>query len=76
MTITRGKVHKYLGMTIYYSSSGKLIFSMIGYIGKMLDDIPEGVKGESSHLLHTTFLTLQKMQPNYPNPTQISSTIL
>ena len=40
MTITRGKVHIYLGITIYYSSSGKLILLMINYIGKMLDNIP------------------------------------
>ena len=48
MTITRGKVHKYLGVTIYYSSPGKLIFSMINYNGKMLDNIPEYMKGESA----------------------------
>ena len=48
MTITRGKVHKYLGMTIDYSSPGKVILSMIDYIGKMLDDIPDVMKGESS----------------------------
>ena len=36
MTITQGKVHKYLGMTIDYSSTGKIIFSMINYIGKFL----------------------------------------
>ena len=29
MTIIQGKVHKYLGMTIDYSSRGKVIFSMI-----------------------------------------------
>ena len=46
MTITRGKVHKYLGMNIDYSSPGKLIFSMINYIGKMIDDIPKYMKGE------------------------------
>ena len=34
MTITRGKVHKYLGMTICYSSPSKVIFFMIEYIGK------------------------------------------
>ena len=45
ITITQGKVHKYLGMTIDYSSPGKVIFSMINYIGKILDDIPEDVKG-------------------------------
>ena len=76
MTIMRGKVHKYLRMTIDYSSPCKVILSMIDYIGKMLDNIPEDMKGESAHLLHTTFLTLLKMQPNYPKPTQISSTTL
>ena len=35
-------------MTIDYSSPVKLIFSMINYIGKMLDDIPEDMKGESA----------------------------
>ena len=48
MPITRGKVHKYLGMTIDYSSPCKVIFSMMDYIGKMLDDIPEDMKGESA----------------------------
>ena len=47
MTITRGKVHKYLGMTIDCSSLGKVIFLMINYIGKNLDYIPEYMKGES-----------------------------
>ena len=35
-------------MTIDYSSPGNLIFSMIDYIGKMLDNNPEDMKGESS----------------------------
>ena len=48
MTITRGKVHKYLGMTIDYSSPSKVIFSMISYIEKMLDDVPKDMKGESA----------------------------
>ena len=48
MTITRGKVHKYRGMTIYYSSPGKSILLMIKYIGKMLDNIPEDTKRESA----------------------------
>ena len=47
MTIMRGKVHKYLGISIDYSSPGKLIFYMIDYIGKIIDDIPEDMKGES-----------------------------
>ena len=35
-------------MTIDYSSPGKVIFLMINYIGKMLDNIPEDTKGESA----------------------------
>ena len=48
MTIMRGKVHKYLEMTIDYSSPGKIILSMINYIVKMLDVILEDMKGESA----------------------------
>ena len=47
MTITRGKVHKNLGMTIQYSSPVKVIFLVINYIGKMIDDIPEYMNLES-----------------------------
>ena len=48
MTITQGKVHKYLRLNIDYSSSGNIIFLMIDYIGKMLDNILEDTKGESA----------------------------
>ena len=48
MTIMWGNVNKYLGMTIDYSSTVKLILLMVDYIGNMLYDIPEYKKGESS----------------------------
>ena len=48
MTIPWGKIHKYLGMNIDYSSIGKLTFSLIEYIVNMFDGIPEDMKGESS----------------------------
>ena len=44
----QGKVHKYLWMTIDYSSPGKVIFSMINYIGKMLENIQADMKCESA----------------------------
>ena len=40
MTITRGKVHKYLGMTIDYYLPGKVILSTTSYIGNILENIP------------------------------------
>ena len=48
MTITWGKIHKFLMMTINYSLPGKLKLSMVNYIGKMIDDIPEDMRGESA----------------------------
>ena len=50
MVITRGKVHKYLDMNIDYSSPGKVILSMIDYVGKMIDNIPEDTNGGSYKL--------------------------
>ena len=76
MTITRSKVHKYLGMTIDYSSPGKVLFSMINYIGKMLDDIPEDMKGESSTPAAHQLFDIAEDIKNYPKPTQIFSTTL
>ena len=46
MTIMQGKKHKYIGITIYYSLLVKLISYMVNYIGKMLNEIPENMRGE------------------------------
>ena len=50
MTITLGKIHKYLGITIDYSSTGKVKLYTVDYIGNMLYDISEVMKGYSETL--------------------------
>jgi hypothetical protein len=40
LTVTRGKVHDYLGMTIDYSEEGKVRFSMIDFIDGVLSEVP------------------------------------
>ena len=55
LTVTRGKVHDYLGMTIDYSIKGKVKFTMIDYIKNMLEELPVDMDGTvttpaSSHL--------------------------
>ena len=40
LTKTRGKVHEYLGMSIDFSVSGKVRFSMIDYVKNMLEALP------------------------------------
>ena len=48
MTITRGKIQKNIGMTINYSLPGKVILSMVKYIGMMLNNITEDMMEESA----------------------------
>ena len=48
MTTTRVKMHRYPGVTIDYSSTGKLILSVVNYMGKVLNDTPEDMKGVSA----------------------------
>ena len=39
ITITQGKIHKYLGMTIEYFLSDNVNFSMVNNIGNIIDEI-------------------------------------
>jgi hypothetical protein len=48
ITVTRGKVHDYLGMTLDYSTKGKLHIKMLDSVAKMLQDLPEEFDGEAS----------------------------
>ena len=48
LTVTRGKVHTYLGMTIDYSTKGKVRLSMINYIKEILNELPDDMNGENT----------------------------
>eukprot|EP00980_Cylindrotheca_fusiformis_P012362 scaffold3036_cov117-Cylindrotheca_fusiformis.AAC.1 len=41
LTVSRGKIHEYLGMTIDYSEDGKVKFTMSDYIEDLLEEMPE-----------------------------------
>jgi hypothetical protein len=47
-TITRGKEHDYLGMTLDYSVDGKVKILMIDYIQKMLAELPDDMSREAA----------------------------
>ena len=48
LTIHRGKVHEYLGMTIGFSDRKKVKLSMIDYVQTILDELPVDMDGENS----------------------------
>ena len=66
MTITRGKIHKCLGVSINLFLPVKINLSMVTYIGKILEYTPEDTRGDSMILASRHFLILTKMQPNCP----------
>ena len=49
LTITRGPVHEYLGMTIDFSKPGEVQFTMMEYIEQVLEETPESLmKGSAA----------------------------
>ena len=48
LTVSRGQVHDYLGMTLDFCTKGKVQISMEHYIDMMLQDAPEEMKGTAT----------------------------
>ena len=47
ITITRGKLHDYLGMTLNYNENGCVKIDMVEYVKKCLVDLPEHMQGKA-----------------------------
>jgi hypothetical protein len=48
LTISRGKVHDYLGMTLDYSAPGKVKIDMTAYVDKVLEEAPSYMDGTAT----------------------------
>ena len=48
LTVTRGDLHDYLGMTLDYSTDGKVSIRMEAYVEKMLEDLPACFDGSAT----------------------------
>ena len=44
LTVTRGDIHEYLGMTIDFSTDGKVVIRMDDYVEDMLGEVPEDMR--------------------------------
>ena len=47
LTVTRGKVHDYLGMTLDFSLEGKVLIRMEDYVEGILEEAPDDMSGEA-----------------------------
>ena len=45
LTVTRGKIHHYLGMTIELSDDGEVMISMYNYVKKLINKLPKSMIG-------------------------------
>ena len=65
LTVTRGKVHVYLGMTIDYSVDGQVTFKMLDFVDEIVKETPEDLtKGVSTTLAaNHLFTTGDNAQP-------------
>ena len=50
ITVTRGKVHDYLGMTLDFTKPGKVMIKMLEYIDSFLEQLPTDINVEASTL--------------------------
>jgi hypothetical protein len=48
LTVTRGKIHEYLGMTLDYTEKGKVETKMLDYLLRIFEDLPEEFAGEAA----------------------------
>jgi len=48
LTVTRGKIHEYLGMTLDFSTDGQVKFTMTDYIDNMLAELPTDMDGTAT----------------------------
>ena len=55
MTVYRGKLHHYLGMTMDFRVHGEVQIVMYDYIKKLIDSLPDDVKG-SKHAVAPKYL--------------------
>jgi hypothetical protein len=48
LTVTRGDIHEYLGMTIDYGTKGQVKIRMEDYVESMLEDVPTDMDGTAT----------------------------
>ena len=49
LTVLRGKVHEYLGMTVDFTVEGECTFTQYDYLKKLLKDLPNGLATKYRH---------------------------
>ena len=65
LTVSRGQVHEYLGMTLDFRTKGKVQINMEHYIDMMLQDSPEEMKGTATTPAASRLFKVNNKDPQY-----------
>ena len=65
LTVPRGQVHDYLGMTLDFRTKGKVQINMEHYINMMLQDAPEEMKGTATTPAASHLFNVNNKDPQY-----------
>jgi hypothetical protein len=66
LTVSRRKIHEYLGMTLDYTLPGKVQIQMINYIDTMLSELDKDMAGEFANSAPNHLLTVNPSCLNLP----------
>ena len=66
ITVTRGKRHVYLGMTLDYSTPGEVKVDMVDYVKEMIDEFPQELKGNVATVANEKLFDTTRGQPLGP----------
>jgi hypothetical protein len=67
LTVTRGKMHEYLGMTLDYRTTGKVKLTMYKYINSMLKELPDNMDGTAATPASPHLFTVNNDNPEKLN---------
>ena len=65
LTVSRGQVHDYLGMTLDFQTKGEVQINMEHYIDMMLQDAPEEMKGTATTPAASHLFKVNDKDPQY-----------
>ena len=65
LTVSRGQVHDYLGMTLDFRTKGEVKISMEHYIDMMLQDAPDEMKGTATTPAASHLFKVNSKDPQY-----------
>jgi hypothetical protein len=67
LTIRRGEVHDYLGMTLDYRKKGRVAVSMKGYIASIIEELPLSMRGRATTPAANHLFNVNENQTNFLN---------